>query len=436
VRGAGPWGWLPAILLIPPLLLIGPGTSWLLVLVPLVLLVQAWAGAKTSIRPVGKTWVLSGGILPLTALNPALLLLALMLLASLWASPDLALSLSKIAGLLLGFTLFFTVVRYTPAQGSWNAAFVGFIGLGVGVALLGLVGTQWFTAKLTGLNALTAHLPRWVGGLPGAEAGIHPNILAGALLWLLPPVVFGAIALVRDPGWFISPNATLRRRAWLVRVGTMAYLAAALTAVLLILAQLPLRVRQLLLVACLLGLVAGLWWAYRYDGAGQLAGLLDSLPVNDGAVSTVSLVGRLEIWSRAQWAIRDAPVTGLGMDVFRVALPMLYPLLSYNPSIPVTHAHNELLQAALDLGLPGLVAFLGLNLGAFAMLSRLLRETGVARLLALGLGGGLLAHFLFGLTDATALGGRPGVIFWILLGLIASLYRQVAYPSSSEAARP
>ena len=66
------------------------------------------------------------------------------------------------------------------------------------------------------------------------------------------------------------------------------------------------------------------------------------------------------------------------------------------------------------------------------MLARLLREGGAVWLLALGLGSGLLAHFLFGLTDATALGGRPGVIFWLLLGLIASLYRLVTRPAFSE----
>jgi hypothetical protein len=48
----------------------------------------------------------------------------------------------------------------------------------------------------------------------------------------------------------------------------------------------------------------------------------------------------------------------------------------------------------------------------------------VTRSLALGLGGGLLAHLLYGLTDAVALGAKPGVLFWMLLGLIAGLHRQ------------
>ena len=352
--------------------------------------------------------------------------------------------------------LFFTVVRYASTRASWNAALLGFIGLGAGVALLGLVGAQWFTTKLTGLNALTARLPSLVSGLPGAEAGIHPNILAGSLLWLLPPAIFGALALVRRPDWFVSDHGSSGRKSWLVPVGTIAvagaavlmagvlalaqsrgaYLAAALTVLVLGLVMLPARGRRLVLIFGSLVLVIGLWWANQTGWDRLLADMANALPVGDNALSTGTFTERVEIWSRAQWAIRDAPVTGLGMDTFRVALPLLYPLLSYNPANPITHAHNELLQAALDLGLPGLAAFLALNLGAFAMLGRMLQETGAVRLLALGLGGGLLAHFLFGLIDATALGGRPGVIFWVLLGLIASLYQQVTYPTSREAVQP
>ncbi len=372
-----------------------------------------------------------------------------MLLVSLWATPDLSLSLSKIAGLLLGFLLFFTIMWYTPTRRSWLVTLSGFIVVGVGAALLGLLGTQWFKYKLTALNDLTGRLPVLVKGLPGADSGIHPNILAGALLWVLPAIAFTALALVRYPDWFLH-RLTVRRKGWLALTLALgiaaafvsvvlilaqsrsAYLAVVLTSIWLVLALLPRHIRWPALAFGLLAVAAGIWWANQYGWERLLANLFDSIPINEGIASTVSFAGRLEIWSRAQWAIRDAPLTGLGMDVFRVAMPLLYPLLSYDPAAPVAHAHNELLQAALDLGLPGMVAFLAINLGAFAMLARLLRERGAVRLLALGLGGGLLAHFLFGLIDAAALGGRPGVIFWLLLGLIASLYRLVTRPAFSE----
>jgi hypothetical protein len=45
------------------------------------------------------------------------------------------------------------------------------------------------------------------------------------------------------------------------------------------------------------------------------------------------------------------------------------------------------------------------------------------RVLARGLGAGLAAHFVFGLTDAVSLGARLGVFFWFALALAAGLYQ-------------
>jgi hypothetical protein len=90
----------------------------------------------------------------------------------------------------------------------------------------------------------------------------------------------------------------------------------------------------------------------------------------------------------------------------------------------VTHAHNELLQVAVDLGIPGLVGYVAL-LTTFAVTTwrayhalnnRWLRS------LIVGLACGMLAHQVFGLTDAFLLGTKPGVVMWVFMGLIAALY--------------
>ncbi len=47
------------------------------------------------------------------------------------------------------------------------------------------------------------------------------------------------------------------------------------------------------------------------------------------------------------------------------------------------------------------------------------------RYVALGLAGSLLAHAVYGLTDAFALGAKPGVILWILLGLTCGLFLEL-----------
>ena len=48
---------------------------------------------------------------------------------------------------------------------------------------------------------------------------------------------------------------------------------------------------------------------------------------------------------------------------------MLYPLFTVSPDVDIGHAHNEFLQAGLDLGIPGLIAFIALYIGVFWMLA-------------------------------------------------------------------
>jgi putative inorganic carbon (hco3(-)) transporter len=76
-----------------------------------------------------------------------------------------------------------------------------------------------------------------------------------------------------------------------------------------------------------------------------------------------------------RFIIQDFPFTGMGMNVFRKVVPVLYPLFLIGPDIDIGHAHNEFLQAALDLGIPGLIAFLALYIGVFWMLADVWRAT-------------------------------------------------------------
>ncbi len=145
----------------------------------------------------------------------------------------------------------------------------------------------------------------------------------------------------------------------------------------------------------------------------------------------------------------DFPVTGIGLGTFRSLLDVFYPLFTGSASTGVNHAHNEFLQAALDLGAGGLVVLMSVYLLSFRLLLRLWsiahdmtvssmryrRDTlwgmdtssplagQFVRVMILGLSGGLLAHLLFGLLDAIVLGSKYGVIWWLLLGLIAATWR-------------
>jgi len=96
-------------------------------------------------------------------------------------------------------------------------------------------------------------------------------------------------------------------------------------------------------------------------------------------LSTRTLEPRFEIWIGAINGIRDFPITGMGMNTFREMFRGLYPLSTISPETDIAHAHNEFLQAALDLGVPGLIAFISIYIIAFWMLIKVWKSSLVSR---------------------------------------------------------
>jgi putative inorganic carbon (HCO3(-)) transporter len=379
--------------------------------------------------------------------------------------------------MVLGFGVFFAVAREGERPRGWTLSLLVFLGIGLGIAALGVFGTSWVTSKITLFDPIIARLPRLIMGLQGAESGFHPNEVAGGLIWVLPLMMAISVALFflpRPPHWPAfgagkNGEASAQRKDWqekmrgwrLVGVAILClaatffvaavfllsqsrggYIGLALTLPVLILIALPPRWRWYsLALLALLAIVLGILLASHWEAA--RIWVTGSNLAADPVLSLFSLEGRLEIWSRAIYGIQDFPFTGMGMNAFRKVVQVLYPFFRIGPDIDIGHAHNEFLQAALDLGIPGLIAFIALYIGAFWMLTDIWKTTRpphlitdhyslfsvpcslFTRSLALGLAGGLLAHLLYGLTDAVALGAKPGVLFWMLLGLIVGLRRQV-----------
>jgi len=439
------WHWVLLALGAPLLLFPSPGRSPALLIVPAVWIV-AWVAGREP--------------LPRTPLNGTLLLLSLMVLVSTYATYDMAISLPKISGMVLAIGVFYAVAREGQRPGGWWLSFLAFLGMGLGVAGLGLLGTRWLV-KVSFLTPITSRLPTRLTGLPGAEQGISANQLAGALLWVMPALITLSVLLVTRTKdlW-----AAFGRGRTTVVVSLMAamtlfitgvfvltqsrggYIAFALTGLTLISMALPPRGRWLFLGSlAVLILVVGVVLPQQ-EAATIWEGLIGSDLASDPALSLNTLQGRLEVWSRAIYGIQDFPFTGMGMNTFRHIVHVLYPLFIVSPDVDIAHAHNEFLQAALDLGIPGLIAFLALYIGAFWMLKEIwqavpinksqipnpnplppypLDSLPLIQTLVLGLGGGLFAHILYGLTDAVALGAKPGILFWMLLGLISGLFVQV-----------
>jgi len=171
------------------------------------------------------------------------------------------------------------------------------------------------------------------------------------------------------------------------------------------------------------GLVGAGGWVAR-EGLAEALEAVGSAKGVETAVGIISMSGRLEIWSRALYTIRDFPLTGCGLGAFRRISRVLYSLFLIGLDVDIGHAHNIFLQTALDLGLPGLVAYLALLLVAGAVCWRWAHcGDRLARPLALGLMAGLIGLHAYGLTDAVALGSKPAAAFWFALGLVVCLDR-------------
>lgn len=409
--------WLYLLLILPLVLFPTPARALVLLGIPLFWLARR-VGYGRFFVPTPVDWPLAG--------------LALMGLVSLYATPDLLFSLPKVVGLAYGLAVFAAVVFTVQTRPGrlWPAAALLLLS-GLVVVGLGSVGVRW-TNKFDQLDALLARLPPRLLALPGAEAGVSPNEVAGVLLWVLPVGVALSVALLGHG------RALWRQRGGATAVLVVLFVWGATAAMGLMMLLTQSR-------AGLLGLLAGLglllllalgrvrWWL----AAGLLLALLlagtavwqtgsealvASFTAQAGERSLETMAGRVEIWERAVYGLQDFALTGMGMNMFRVHVFTYYPTFFLNRDSDFAHAHNHFLQAGLDLGLPGLVAYAALWLGMAALVWQAWRraESLWRRALAGGGAAALAAYFVYGLVDAVALGARPGFIFWLLLGLLAA----------------
>jgi putative inorganic carbon (HCO3(-)) transporter len=372
-------------------------------------------------------------------------------LVSLFATYDISVSLPKISGVLIGIAVFYLIVRISYRSRGWWLCFCVFFLTGTGITLISLIGTNWVTDKFALIGKIISFLPRLEQGLPGAPEGFHPNEVGGALVWVLPvAVIFGLVWLIRfgtlkkmaHSGWiflilcFCLGVGFLMSAVLVLSQSRSAFigLGIAFMAVLFFALPTPARWAYMILLALGISAVLVIFWPIEPS---KLAGLLGSSEIQSNAFSLSTLDLRFEIWSRAIYGIQDFPFTGMGMNTFRYVVNTLYPLFSVGPDYDLGHAHNEFFQAALDLGIPGLIAFIGIYISSFWMLISTWSRAGMmekkaspadrhaillTKTLVLGLGGGLAAHLIYGLTDAIALGAKPGLLYWMLLGLIVGLF--------------
>lgn len=380
------------------------------------LVLWIWAGWASGIwlrrTPLAWPWLIWLAMAPIT----------------LWATAAPQLTRTALALFAAQVVAFWTLVTWTRSASRARWAWAGLAVAGVTLAGLAVL---WLRG-----STLPFAVPAVLRGASESRAmslrmAVNENVLAGILVALWPLTLAWA-------------GAPWPRRRWLLRllgagaaVGVLAVLAltqsrgAWIAAAGALFVLLVLRWRWLWLLAPLVVLaLAVLVWQ------GRLNTMLTSATSAD-ALS--GLDGRLEVWSRALYAIQDFAFTGIGMGTFQSVIPLLYPYFLFGPDTTIPHAHNLWLQVAVDLGLPGLIAFVSMSLITVALADRSLRSlshSAASELIWLQRGAvaGLCAALIHGLLDAVTWNTRPAFLVWALWGTAVAVALLAAEHEAGTAA--
>ncbi len=341
-----------------------------------------------------------------TPLDWPLAFIVLWLPVNYWASADKVSSIPAAANLLTGVAVFYLVVAVARAGRRPRWPLYAFLLAGAALLCAIVLVPEGLRVPLP-LPASVMVLARRLGET------VNANVLAGALL----PAAVIAAGLALGPG----------KAAFRVACGFLALAAIAVMALgasrgallglgagaLVVLLALGPRHR---VVALVLVVAAGVA-AWRIGPTT----LLESLG-KGGAAGSLS--GRLEIWSRALYALQDFVFTGIGIGTFHLVIPLLYPYFTVGFDTPIPHAHNHLLQVGADLGLPGLWAYVTIAILSSGLLIVAVRRRADRRQryqLAAILGA-LVAVWTHGLFDAVLWGTKPAFLLWWLFGLAITAF--------------
>ena len=327
-------------------------------------------------------------------------------------------SITQYLRLYSGVILYYAIVNWTDQRNRVSTLILGIILIGLGLAAFSMVGVEWAAEKFPFLpRELYSHFLRLVSDMA------NPNVIAGSLVILL-PILFAVLLFTRRKEfkskrehyiWWLAVitvicmslvlGLTLSRGSWI----------AGMLSILLVIG---LRWKWGWLVFPLAGVA--IWAASSLIGWDVIVEALLS------SRTLVSLNDRVDLWSRSILISRTFPYTGIGMGSFKPVADIFFPSSLAQPGTG-NHAHNLFLQIAIDLGLPGLIAWLSILITLSVTSWRLFRRgkrIGDSWITALGAGllSSQLALIAHGMLDVVIWGMvRPAPIVWAIWGIVASL---------------
>ena len=362
--------------------------------------------------------IATGKFTVLIPLSLPVLLLLIPSLVSLYAAVDLRQSWNAICMLIAGMALFLGLTHNLNSEPRLLKTFGYFLVAGAGIAASIFLIMKLPGSKMPFISSFYSLLPNLL------PRKIHPNYLGGSLTFFFPMTLWALIGGYKKRIW-IGIAVGLLSLGLLMTQSRGALLGTGVAVILMG----AYGIRWVRYGLPLLVIIAGLL-VYSLG----VEGLLDPA-VGDGVER--KLENRQELWERAVYISQDFAFTGTGLRSFPVVVDLLYPLFLIGPNARMPHPHNLYLDVVASIGFPGFVAFWTL-LGAWGgMVWEILRRCwGNSKLrycevFGVGLAGGMVAHLVYSVTDAIALGEKAGVIFWAVLGLTAALWRLVRTEGTS-----
>ncbi len=221
----------------------------------------------------------------------------------------------------------------------------------------------------------------------------RPGILKCFLLLLAAAVLLVAIVFSFSRMGMISALVSLGAMAAVVWIG---------------------RRRSPLPAALILLLLAGGIAAAAWVGVGPVVEHFEQLPQNEPFARASQ--GRVAVWNDTLQLIRAHPWAGVGLGCFQYAFTAVQ---STERTYLVDHAHNDYLESAAELGLPCAALFFAaiVWIAAWTLRASLRARSSLARALALGAFGAIVALLAHGVADFNLQIPANALVFAVVLGI-------------------
>jgi O-antigen ligase len=353
-----------------------------------------------------------------TPVDLPIMIMMLLLPFNLLLSLDLTLTLPHVYKLIGGTVLFYGIVGFLQEKAWFRLSALSIHLLGGVLGLVLLFGTEWPQNTFTWLPFnVSNYLPQLVNPFWKSEdfKGFNAN-LAGGILALLLPVPM-SYALFGERLW--------ARCTSFIEVGALTFVllfthsrGAILAFGVAVLIMLVTYDRRWLVLVTILFIISMLF--LLSDGAS-----LTRLPIDPGDMKggVQGLDMRIELWLRGIYIMQDFPISGIGMGMVEVVLPLLYPTFRIPASAEIHHVHNLYLQMGAEFGYPGLIVTLVLLFVLFAFGWQTVgaaRDTNLFPL-ANGLVGVIVVFAVHGLVDVVSCSPKAYLITYALFGVSVGL---------------